>query len=45
MCDNLIQQYGDYAPNVDNQFASTPYSSLKTLFNSSKLASGCNSNK
>ena len=45
MCDNLVQQYGDYAPNIDNQYTSTPYLSLKNLFHSSKIVSGCDSNK
>ena len=45
MCQNLKEQYGDYAPNVDGRFASTPYESLNGLFEESKIVPGCNSNK
>ena len=44
MCNNLKQQYGDYAPNIDFLFASTPYTSLNDLFAESKLVPGCESN-
>ena len=39
--DDLRQLWGNYGPNVNARFASTPYSSLKALGKTSTSATGC----
>jgi len=45
MSDNLAQQYGDYAAQVDYFYGTTPYQSLNQSFDQAILAPGCESNK
>ncbi|GAB6026963.1 hypothetical protein CHUAL_013633 [Chamberlinius hualienensis] len=44
MADNAEQLFGDYAPDSDPAYTTTPYQGLKPLATTTKLASGCDSN-
>lgn len=45
MADNLEQLYGDYAADVDVNFAQTPLQGLLRLASSTNYAPGCSDNK
>ncbi|XP_064618402.1 uncharacterized protein LOC135482379 [Liolophura sinensis] len=45
MANNRNQQFGDYTPDVDARFTSTPFTSLKTLADIGSLGQGCSDNR
>lgn len=44
MSDNVNQLFGDYTPQIDHHYTTTPYAGLKSLANTVSHASGCSDN-
>ncbi|XP_064618411.1 uncharacterized protein LOC135482386 [Liolophura sinensis] len=45
MSDNVNQLFGDYTPQIDRHYTTTPYAGLKSLANTVSHASGCSDNR